>query len=696
MTPPPSKTSGNRAQSPIEILPNLTQDVTGSQDGENQVCGVDINPATSEEIRHFLKPQVKLLDHPLFRNHDQLTAADHREAKKARAKGEEYLQEAQAILQKGSSPQDQQKALDKLQQAFPELLTALLKGENPDDKVLLLNVALVASQVGQVGMAKELYNIYLSEEPCNFGIRQQRQGINQSLLIALAATGEQIPEDQKSQATQMAQAAQQESQLDQGVLVGKATKILVGKIAEQTKGFQEKPAEDQIKTLEAVWPLIQELGELAKSQPQSEIYQKTFVEQPAPLHHKFLNSLMEMTAGSEDSQVQAYHDAFALAYHSDYGNKSYAVVLTRRIVGRVYRDLGNGDAKAGRAKVDEMLKKANEAKTEAEMKAAFETFSSLPPAFAEAHAFQLQLESFEELRQQGLLTLGAGNATQGRVQVNTFIHKSGELAQEAVKLQRAAAKLEKDGKKDEAQAKREEAQKKLAEGNKLGEALAQKFGKQEDFQAFMQAFMALDGFEKFQQSRLNEMALDIFKKYNKGVYEAGKDAEMSDSWGNSAAILFGSIVKAPAYLLGMNTPMENLSDENLVNMDVFYEVKKRLQSGEAGTVMEGLEQVSKVDTSKLEGDEQDRMEATVERAQELLTKEEDQFSLAEVLEYAASTKSDPIRAKALLARAQELKEKDANYVKTAWAIEKMVAETSDDPEVIKLAHAQMGLQKKAA
>ncbi len=677
---------------PVDQIPAI--DVTGAKDGKHQVCGVDLKPDAPKEIRQLLKPKVDINGHPFFKDRGELTDSDKRKGKRAQKRGEEHfmagqqlLQQANQALQSGDSDtakKFQKQATEKMGKAFTELKDAFFLVQDPQDKTLLQELAFVSTQVGYTALAKELYRIHLNDLPCDLQTRQARIVANQAMLMALNSSKGQIPADRQQEAAKIGVQSQIEIELDQGLLINRTTKDISEAIGKILSGYADKDSAGQAAALKEAFPMVMQMVQLVGATPDTKLYQDTFATTPEIEGRKILTTIMKFTGESSDPEVQKYHRAMNLVYHKNFGNSAYAFSLTETIVQEGFKELGAGDVAKGKEKVEAMLKKVQEAKTQEEAQSAMKDLLGLPPGFVEAYAIREQIDGMVKVRKEGLVAIGSGDAAKGKEKVETFLKEVNPLQDDLQRLDGQVKKLQREGKKDEAEKLTETLKTKQEKGTSLVKEFAKQFPSEQEFGAFMEAYQAISGMEDLQKKEKVTRTMTVLKTYADGIFNAENDSQMEPTYSNAAWWLVKGVYAGPRAFITGKTAVDDFQEIRATDLDIFAHMEKKLRTSEAENLMEAAEQTQR------DGEE------PIQERLEVLLSGETGLDIKLLLEYSSTPTSDPIKAKALLAEAQKLKEKDVQYVKTAWALERLVAETCTDPEVVQLAQAQMNTKAKAA
>lgn len=690
-----NRTTGSAGiPNPAEIqIPKI--DPTGSQDGKNEVCGVEILTGTPDAVRLLLKPQTDYSNHKFFADQNKITERDKAQGKKAQGKGEEYLQAASQVLMQANQAMqsgDVKKAnqlkdqgTQKMQQAFESFSKAFALTQDPSDKKLMQELAYAATQIGHTGLGAELYRILLSDHPCDFQTRQERAMANQALIMTVQATINQIPKSRHQEIAKRVGRAEQEIILDQGLMVNRSTKDLSAAIGKTLEGYTEMSADDKAKALQQALPLVAQLIQLKDAAPEAKIYGETFASHPGFEAKKTLSTILKFTGESDDTQVQQYHRAFHVLYHQNFGNPAYAFQLTETIVQEGLKELGDGDAEAGQKALNKILAKVKGAKSPGDAQAVMEELIALPPGFIEAYEIQEQVKGMKKIRQEGLLALGSGDVAQGQKKVEDFLKQANAIEAELNQLNQEGQKLMQAGKKDEAEKIANQFKEKKTKGEAMVQEFAKGFSSQEEAVAFLDAYQSLKGMEDLQKQEKVKRAMTFLDKLSQGLYDAKVDSELEPTYSNAAWwFIKGAFYAGPRALITGNSNVDDYLAIQQTDANIFHEMKGILRRQEAATMSEAAEQVKR-----------DGSDEVKERLSELLDGETG-FDMKLLMDYCSTPESDPIKAKALLAEAQKLKEQDVHLVRAAWALETLVTETCSDPEVLKLAQEQRKSESKAA
>ena len=177
----------------------------------------------------------------------------------------------------------------------------------------------LGAKVGEIGLAQEHYRVYLSQKPCDHEVRSARLEIGQALLTGLMENMSKIPSAQQKEAINFFNKTKSQVTLDGGLLMAVQGEALTEKISENLTGFIEAESSDQKEALKEAMPYIQQLMKMAQAVSQEASLAKTFPNGPEAKVKKLLRTLVKVTAKSEDSDIQNYHQAFALYYHSRFG-----------------------------------------------------------------------------------------------------------------------------------------------------------------------------------------------------------------------------------------------------------------------------------------------------------------------------------------------------------------------------------------
>jgi len=485
------------------------------------------------------------------------------------------------------------------------------------------------------------------------------------------------PDKEKQALGALLMQLEQQSQLDQAFFLAANSKEIIKSMKETLKQAKGSQGEIKQRVLNEILNLGQETLSLTQISFPDERDQKFFNSRLLPIAKTSFYQLAQFAEADEDKNVKKFAKVFKAYYYMAKGDTGAALQTFKEITHVGYAKLGEGDVKKGKEKFSQLTQEAEKLAQAGKMEEAKKILRDLDPGMVDAHEFLQRIESARMTRIQGFKDLGEGDVGKGRAKVNSIMAEVKKIESEGQALMSEFKKLVAEKKEDEAKKKLEEIQKKMTEGEKLLKELPK---------GFVEAYQLVEQIEAIQLKKLNKGVLAVWS-----AFSDGQNAQAREEADGVFRTLAGGFAASFRSMFGDDkTHHHDLSEAYQRDIDVWQEALHLTRAGKARSVRAALVEIEKTGVGTGE-----QATATKARATELLNKSEEGFSLITVLDYAAKPNPNAEESKALLETAREL-ENNPHMVKTAQAIIRLVAETSEDPGVKKLALSYLGGGQKAA